>query len=153
MSKAFTKESDDALEELPERPVSDYPNLVTPQGLAAIDGEIERLSAARAATPADDREAQARLMRDLRYWTARRNSAQVMAPPAGSDVIAFGSTVAIRRADGREQTWRIVGEDEADPAAGALSHASPLARALIGKTVGDEVQAGASRAEIIGVGR
>jgi transcription elongation GreA/GreB family factor len=153
MSKAFTKESDDALEELPERPVSDYPNLVTPQGLAAIDGEIERLSAARAATPADDREAQARLMRDLRYWTARRNSAQVMAPPADSDVIAFGSTVAIRRADGREQTWRIVGEDEADPAAGALSHASPLARALIGKTVGDEVQAGASHAEIIGIGR
>jgi transcription elongation GreA/GreB family factor len=151
MSKAFTKESDDAVEELPERPVSDYPNLVTPQGLAAIDGEIARLSAARAATPADDREAQARLMRDLRYWTARRYSAVLAPAPPDQETVAFGSTVTISRADGREQTWRIVGEDEADPAAGTLSHASPLARALIGKSVGDEVRAGASEAEITAI--
>ena len=65
--------------------------------------------------------------------------------------MAFGSTVTIARADGREQTWRIVGEDEADPAAGTLSHAAPLARALIGKSVGDDVQAGASEAEITAI--
>jgi transcription elongation GreA/GreB family factor len=152
MSKAFTKESDDdGASEAPERIISDYPNLVTPQGLAAIDGEIERLSAARAATPADDRETQARLMRDLRYWTARRNSALLAPAPPDEETVAFGSTVTIARADGREQTWRIVGEDEADPAAGTLSHAAPLARALIGKSVGDDVQAGASEAEITAI--
>ena len=46
----------------------------------------------------------------------------------GATQIRFGGTVTIRRDDGREQTFRIVGEDEADPSRGTLSHASPLAR-------------------------
>ena len=61
----------------------------------------------------------------------------------------FGSTVSIVRDDGRRQTFRIVGEDEADPAQGTLSHASPLARALFGKKIGDAVRAGQSDAEIV----
>ena len=64
----------------------------------------------------------------------------------------FGSTVTIEREDGRRQTFRIVGEDEADPAKGTISYVSPLARALIGKRVGDVVQAGASQADAILVG-
>jgi transcription elongation GreA/GreB family factor len=61
----------------------------------------------------------------------------------------FGTSVTIVRDDGREQTFRIVGEDEADPAHGSISHVSPLARSMFGKRVGDVVQAGAGKAEII----
>lgn len=63
------------------------------------------------------------------------------------DEVAFGTTVTIRREDRREQTYRIVGEDEADPARGLLSHVSPVAQALRGRRVGEVVQAGNSEAE------
>ncbi len=65
--------------------------------------------------------------------------------------VHFGSTVTIERQDGRRQTWRIVGEDEADPAHGTLSYASPVARALAGRKVGEVVQAGNSEAEIVAI--
>ncbi|MGA7485532.1 MAG: transcription elongation factor GreA [Xanthobacteraceae bacterium] len=151
MSRAFVKEPDGeaAGEELPERPVSPHPNLVTAEGLVHIEAEIARLQQEQAAAQtADDRTALARAARDLRYWNARRATAQVVAPPTDSTQVHFGSTVTIVREDGRRQTFRIVGEDEADPAHGTLSHASPLARALFGKQVGDTVQAGQSEAEI-----
>ena len=61
----------------------------------------------------------------------------------------FGSTVTIERDDGRRQTFRIVGEDEADPAKGSISFVSPLAQALTGKAVGEVVHAGGSDAEIV----
>jgi transcription elongation GreA/GreB family factor len=153
MSKAFTRESEeDALAELPEREISSFINLVTPEGLAAIDAEIDRHSRLKAeALAADDSEAAARAARELRYWTARRNTAQVAPPPSDDAQVRFGATVTIARDDGRTNTWRIVGEDEADPARGTLSHASPLARALMGREVGDTVRAGATEAEIVGI--
>ena len=153
MSKAFTKESDaDEVIDLPEREISPLANLVTPRGLALIEAEIERASAANAAAlAADDREAAARAGRDLRYWTARRNSAQVQPDPTGSDKVQFGSAVNILRSDGRRLSFRIVGEDEADPAQGLLSWASPLARAMMGKGVGDQIEAGATEAEIVAI--
>ena len=153
MSKAFTRESDeDAVAELPEREISSFINLVTPEGLAAIDAEIDRHSRLKAeALAADDTEAAARAARELRYWTARRNTAQVAPPPADNEQVRFGASVTIVRDDGRTNIWRIVGEDEADPARGTLSHASPLARALMGREVGDTVRAGATEAEIVGI--
>lgn len=153
MSKAFTRESDgDGVTELPEREVSSFPNLVTAEGLAAIDAEIERHSGKNAtALAAGDKEDLAKAGRELRYWTARRNSAQVQPAPADSDEVRFGSTVTIEREDGRRTTWRIVGEDEADPAKGTLSHASPLARALMGREAGAMVRAGATDAEIVAI--
>jgi transcription elongation GreA/GreB family factor len=153
MSKAFTKESDDDdVLELPEREISSFPNLVTPQGLALIDAEIERHSAAHAAAiAAGDREAMTRAARELRYWTARRNSAQVQPRPDGSDKVQFGSAVNITRSDGRRASWRIVGEDEADPAKGLLSWVSPLAREMMGKGVGEEIEAGATEATITAI--
>ena len=63
--------------------------------------------------------------------------------------VRFGSTVTIAREDGRRQTFHIVGEDEADPAHGTLSHVSPLALALFGKQVGDVVVVGNTEAEIV----
>jgi transcription elongation GreA/GreB family factor len=152
MSRAFVKEPDgqDAFEELPERPVSPHPNLVTAEGLARIEAEVARLQQEHAAAQAaNDRSALARSARDLRYWNARRATAEVVSPPSDSTQVHFGSTVSIVRDDGRRQTFRIVGEDEADPAQGTLSHASPLARALFGKKIGDAVRAGQSDAEIV----
>ena len=152
MSRAFVKEADgvDAVENLPERPVSANPNFVTAEGLATIEAALEKTHREHAqAQAANDRAALARTARDLRYWTSRRTTAQVIAPPIAGGEVQFGSTVTIERDDGRRQTFRIVGEDEADPARGTLSHAAPLARALFGKSVGDVVQAGQSEAEIV----
>ncbi|MBC7767946.1 MAG: transcription elongation factor GreA [Phycisphaerales bacterium] len=151
MSRAFVKEDDDAPEELPERPVSSAPNMVTGDGLAAIEAEIAQLSDELAETNADDRAARARIGRDLRYWTARRGNAQLMAPPQDAEIVRFGSTVTIDRDDGRRQTFRIVGEDEADPERGTVSHVSPLAQALMGKSEGDSVRVAGAKAEIVEV--
>jgi transcription elongation GreA/GreB family factor len=150
MSRAFVKDQDEPVDELPDRPISPHPNLVTAEGLAQITAELERAQQAHAAAQiASDRGALARTARELRYWTSRRATAQLVPPPSDAAQVHFGSTVSILRDDGRRQTFRIVGEDEADPAQGTLSHVSPLARALFGKSVGDTIRAGQSEAEIV----
>jgi transcription elongation GreA/GreB family factor len=155
MSKAFTKEPEtgDVYDDLPDRPVSPH-NLVTPKGLEMIEAELARLHVEHAAAQeANDRALLAKTNRDLRYWTSRRATAQVMEPPKDAKEVHFGSTVTILREDGRRQTYRIVGEDEADPSAGTLSYVSPVAQALMGKQVGDVVEAGAAEAEIVEISR
>jgi len=152
MSRAFVKDGEDSFDDLPDRPIPPHPNLVTPEGLAAIEATLARLHEDYAAAQrSHDRGALALAARDLRYWTARRASAQVVAPPADPDQVHFGSTVTIEREDGRRQTYRIVGEDEADPAHGTISYVSPVAHALMGKEVGDVVRAGNSDAEIVAI--
>jgi transcription elongation GreA/GreB family factor len=93
----------------------------------------------------------ARATRDLRYWSARRANAQLTQPEGPVDAALFGRTVEIEREDGRRQAFRIVGEDEADPAKGSISYVSPLARAVLGKLVGDVVEVGGAEVEITGV--
>lgn len=155
MSVAFTREEDleATAADLPDRPISPHPNLVTAEGLAAIEAELASARAAYAAAQAKgdieaDRTAMARATRDLRYWSARRASAQLIeTEPDGR--VRFGGLVTIERDDGRTQTWRIVGEDEADPAKGSVSHVSPLSRALMGKAVGDEAVVAGQTVEIV----
>jgi len=150
MSRAFVKNLDDTVEELPDRPVSPHANLVTAEGLAHIEAQVARLQREHAAAhAANERAALTRAARDLRYWTARRASAQLVPAPSDRDKVHFAATVTIVRDDGRRQTFRIVGEDEADPAHGTLSHVSPLACALFGKQVGDTVEVANSKAEIV----
>ena len=152
MSSAFTNE-DNFIEELPDRPISEHPNLVTEQGLALIEQALEtaRREYGEAQT-ADDREALAKARRELRYWNARRATAQLRAPQSGTDAVQFGHAVTILRDDGRQQTFRIVGEDEADPTKGSISYVSPLAQALLGKHIGDTLRAGKDEAEITAIG-
>ncbi|MFC5345712.1 transcription elongation factor GreA [Brevundimonas staleyi] len=157
MSVAFTREEDleATAADLPDRPISPHPNLVTASGLAAIEAALAEARAAWAGAQAQgsieaDRTAMARATRDLRYWSARRASAQLVETEADGRV-RFGGSVTIEREDGRTQTWRIVGEDEADPANGSVSHVSPLTRALIGKTVGDEAVVAGQTVEIVAV--
>ena len=70
-------------------------------------------------------------------------------PPADRTHIHFGMRVVVRREDGRTQAFRIVGEDEADPSRGTVSHVSPLARAVMGRSVGDVVTVLGREAEIL----
>ncbi len=153
MSKAFTKEPEggDVYDDLPDRPISPH-NLVTQHGLEMIEAELARLHEEHvAAHDADDKPLLAKINRDLRYWTSRRATAQVVEPPKDAKEVQFGSTVTIERDDGRRQTYRIVGEDEADPNRGTLSYVSPVAQALMGKPVGETVQAGATEATIVDI--
>jgi transcription elongation GreA/GreB family factor len=158
MSVAFTKEQDleATAADLPDRPVSQHPNLVTAEGLAAIDAALaearDAYARAQAAGGIDaDRTAMARAARDLRYWSARRASAELVERPAGQESVAFGARVTFEREDGRRQTFRIVGEDEADPQKGSVSYIAPLARALMGRSVGDVVALPNGEAEILAV--
>lgn len=149
MSRAFVNE-DSHIDALPDRPVSEHPNLVTSTGLALIEAALEAARRAYAEAQAEgDRDRLASAGRDLRYWNARRATAQLRSPESGADAAQFGHTISIERDDGRRQTFRIVGEDEADPAKGSISYVSPLARSLLGRRVGDVVHAGRVEAEIV----
>ena len=156
MSVAFTREEDveAAAAHLPDKPISPHQNLVTASGLAALD---EALTAARAAYQAaqagadirTDRGAMAAATRDLRYFAARRASAQLVEQKPDAGVVQFGDRVTFERDDGRRQTFRIVGEDEADAGKGSVSHVSPLARALLGRRIGDVGRLGDQEIEIL----
>lgn len=144
MSRAFVKEADDNLpsDELPERPQSPHPNYVTPAGLAQLHTRLQALQKERDELAADDDPmARTRLLevkRDLRYFQGRVERA-ILVDPAGQpkDEVRFGAEVDFTDEAGTRLTYRIVGEDEADVAAGRLSWASPLGKALIGLKVGD----------------
>ncbi len=153
MSRAFVKESDgDDAGALPERAISPHANLVTARGLARIDAQVRELEEAceRARSEAD-KSALARIGRDLRYWVQRRASARVVEPAAKRDRVRFGMRVTFRFDDGTEHTFRLVGEDEAEPAAGLVSYASPVAEALMSQAVGDEIELMGRRATIISI--
>jgi transcription elongation GreA/GreB family factor len=135
MSVAFRRESDEEhLEPRFELPIPPGPNLVTPRGLALIEARNAELDAAIAAASAEHLPA---LQRDQRYWRNRLATAQV-APVASGEIVAFGTTVTIVQ-DGTARTFTIVGHDESDPAHSRIAFTAPLARALIGAEVGDEV--------------
>jgi transcription elongation GreA/GreB family factor len=139
MSVAFRREGDDEhLEPKFELPIPPGPNLVTEQGFALIVARVEAFEAQLSALL--EEEAIKKVRRELRYWLTRQATAQVMPPPHGA-VVAFGSTVTFRL-NGKERTITLVGDDEADPAAGLLAFSAPLCRALIGAEAGDEADFG-----------
>lgn len=150
MSRAFVKDADDTFEELPERPISSAPNWVTQKGLAHIEAEVARLTD-EIANVRDDHYERARIGCDLRYWMARRASAQLMPASTRMDIVRFGATVTIDRDDGRHEAFRIVGEDEADPSEGTISYVSPLARALMGKAAGDRVRVNGTWIDLVAI--
>lgn len=159
MSVAFTKEdsAETASETLlPDRPVSPHPNLVTDAGLKALQTQLDQAREAyEAAQKIDDvnerRRQSANPLRDARYFATRVRTAQLMPAPTSTNTVAFGSTVTFARDDGRVQTYRIVGEDEADPKAGSISFVSPVARLLLGKAVGDVVGPAGQELEITAI--
>ena len=159
MSVAFVREDSAATAaevELPARPISPHPNLVTPAGLAALETAVAHARAAyEAAQRVEDvnerRRAGALALRDIAYLSERLSTAQVVPPPTASDVVAFGSRVAFKRSDGRRQTFAIVGEDEANPREASIAYVAPIARALLGKAVGDFVVVGDDEIEVLAI--
>jgi transcription elongation factor GreB len=141
MSRAFVKESEpDAPVELPEKAVSTLRNLMTEQGFAAMrelrDGLKEELDRCAHTDDIHARTRIAELQRDIRYYSIRLGSAEVVKCPA-TDAVRFGHCVSFRDQDENHYCFQIVGEDEADAGGGKISWASPLARELIGKGVSD----------------
>ena len=153
MNKAFVNEDDQGqIDVLPDREIPPHPNLVTAEGLAQIERMQADLSKQLAVAEAgEDLTAQAHIARDLRYWTARRSNAELVPTTKDKSKVAFGLRVTIERDDGRKHTFRIVGLDEADPEKGTISYISPMARALMGKSVGHVVHVGQGDAEIIAI--
>ena len=152
MSRAFVRETDSDTTRLPDRPLSPHRNLVTEAGLADIEAALDGFEAAhRAAADQGDREAAAMALREVRYWRARRASAEVVKPSEDKGKAAFGMTVTVRRDDGREQSFKIVGEDEADPSRGTVSYVSPLARAVLAHGPGETIMIANSEAVILDV--
>jgi transcription elongation GreA/GreB family factor len=159
MSVAFTREesAETAAEvELPDRPISPYPNLVTASGLEALTNAMRESravydAAQRIEEAAARRRAVAVASRDMRYFANRLRTAQLVPPPADFIAVAFGHRVTFRRDDGRRQAFRIVGEDEADPRNGSISYVSPVARALVGRAAGEIVLAGGHEVEILSI--
>jgi transcription elongation GreA/GreB family factor len=143
MSRAFVKESAESARP-PERMVEEGPNPVTPEGMAQIEAHVTRLETSlKSEANVLLRET---LERDLRYWSQRKLTADVV-QPSSDGTVAFGSTVTIER-KGRKQTFRIVGVDEADAAKGLISFRSPMAQAVLGARVGDVIEANEPLGEI-----
>jgi transcription elongation GreA/GreB family factor len=151
MSRAFVKE-DDAATPLPDRPISAERNLVTRRGLQLIEQQIARHRHDLARAQADaDREAAGRASRELRYWTARRASAEVAEPDPDSAAAVFGTAVTLLREDDTTITLRIVGEDEADPATGRIAWTAPVARAILGSRPGEARELPTGTVEILAI--
>ena len=159
MSVAFTKEesAETASETLlPDRPISAHPNLVTEAGLKALESQLQQArdayEAAQRIEDVNDRRREGAIpLRDMRYFKERVRTAELVPAPVSSGLVAFGSTVTFERDDGRVQTYRIAGEDEADPKAGSISFASPVAKSLMGKAVGDFASFGHQELEIVAI--
>ncbi|MBK1793298.1 transcription elongation factor GreA [Devosia sp. WQ 349] len=160
MSVAFTKEdsAETASETmLPDRPIPDGPNLVTAAGLEALEAQLlaakHAYDTAMVVEDINERRRQAASpYRDIRYYSERIRTAQVVENSVDRSVVAFGTTVTFEREDGRVQTYRIVGEDEADPKSGTISFSSPIARALMGKGEGDVASVAGGEVEILRIG-
>jgi transcription elongation GreA/GreB family factor len=161
MSVAFVREesAETAAEvTLPDRPISPHPNLVTLSGLESLRRALDDARTAyEAAQTIEDlkqrRRAAAPALRDMRYFSERVQSAQLVAASESNDAVAFGHRVTFVRDDDRRQAFRIVGEDEADPRSGSISYVSLVARALMGKAVGDPVAFGDEEIEIVAIDR
>jgi transcription elongation factor GreB len=162
MNRAFVKDhEDDADDALPELPVSDHPNYVTSRGLALLRERLVLLQTRRDALRDAENDTLTEqsvlpsVERELRWLSVRvANAIEVNLAKQPHDRVAFGAIVTVDSKDG-EHRWQIVGEDEADVEHGLVSYVSPLAQALLGARVGDEVRwhrpAGDLTIEVIGI--
>jgi transcription elongation GreA/GreB family factor len=155
MSRAFVKDDDPTggAAVLPDRVISPHPNLVTRRGLRLIEAKIAELEQILAHGGGGNTDAAVRAGRDLRYWTARLATARLEEPPAVLESVVFGTAVTGSREDGRAVTFQIVGEDEADPAAGRIAWTAPVAQALLGGEPGEVRKLPKGEFEIVAIER
>lgn len=147
MSRGFVKEDDleHAGTDLPEKPISPHTNYVTPHGLTLLEEaskqlDTERITLAEKKDDAAVKQHLATIDRDLRYLSARLKDAIVVSPDAqDKETVLFGATVTVEDEKGKNLHFSIVGEDEAGTATDKVSYVSPIAKALIGRKLGDVV--------------
>ncbi|MFK8329775.1 GreA/GreB family elongation factor [Pseudomonas sp. BJa5] len=145
MSRAFVNEDQAAAQadQPVERRVSEQPNYVTAQGLAQLQQRVAELNALRTELQAQGEQADKQRLadseRDLRYFSARLQSAQVVPRASATDKVQIGSRVTYIDEQNRQHQVQLVGEDQADAAHGLINWGSPLGRALLGAAPGDEV--------------
>ena len=180
MSKAFTRETDGDDEDEEFAPALKLPvgtkNYLTPGGYARLSAELDHLLKRErpklvevihwAASNGDRSEngdyiyGKKRLReidRRIRFLNRRLAQSLVVDPekPADRDLIFFGATVTIADESGDEQTYSIVGIDEADASRARISWTSPLARALLKAREGDAVRfqspAGLREVEVVAI--
>lgn len=137
MSKAFTKESDDAPEPTVRRRGTAVPelNYVTAAGAAVLRAEL-----AAGASDARAHEISEHLA-----------TAIIMAPPADRSRVAFGAAVTVEDAGGARTRYRLVGALEASPRDGAIYFQSPVAEALFDAAVGDTVVLPRGEVEVVAI--
>ncbi|MCP3059137.1 GreA/GreB family elongation factor [Myxococcus sp. K38C18041901] len=147
MSKAFTKEDSGGDEVLvPPRPKSSSGDkrYITPEGYRALQEELAATqgpdSGAEGLTPLEAGARRQERERRARHLVATLEEVRVVEPEAAQEGrVFFGAWVELEDEDGERARYRIVGLDEADVKSGRLSVESPLARALLGKEVGEAV--------------
>ena len=138
MSVAFRRDRDEEhLEPKFELPIPAGPNLVTARGLALIEQRIADLKREMRVV---DETAAAAIKRDLRYWQTRKSTADLAPIPAG-DKVEFGVRVSISL-HGKPKAFVLVGDDEAEPAAGMISFKAPLSQAMLGAEMGETLPFG-----------
>lgn len=164
MSRAFIKEADesDRIETLPDRPQSIHPNYMTSTGLRQLESRVAELTSRRRQLSTletlGSRQELSNVERDLRFYEERvKRAILVDAENQPLDRVHFGASVRVREDSGAETCFSIVGEDEADAAHGKISWVSPLATALLNRSVGDYVTwprpAGDKELEIVEITR
>jgi transcription elongation factor GreB len=168
VSKAFTRESDDAPDDvpLPSRQSATLPpgakNYVTPTGAKRLREELDRLvqverPALSASSEEPERRRQIQILdqRISRLEQSLQSATLVQPPPVPWDQVRFGATVTVRETNGVESRYRIVGTDEADVDRDWVSWCSPLARALVNARLGQRVRfrvpAGEQELEIVAI--
>jgi transcription elongation factor GreB len=153
VSKAFTNEetADDPIIVRARAPLpAGVSNYVTARGLAQLRAELEDLERERAAQGAgeDEPHGPGGLGARIAELAARIGSAVLVdATSHPADEVRFGATVVVRDADGRQRSYQIVGVDEADARTGKVAFVSPVARALLGRRVGETVVLRSPRGE------
>ena len=139
--------------------MSDQPRFITPEGFARIRAEYDQLFGVERpqvvevvswAASLGDRSENADYLygkkrlreidRRLAYLAKVMKAAKVVDPAKQEDrsQVRFGATVELADEDDRRRTVTIVGDDETDASAGRIGWSAPLARAVIGASVGDE---------------
>ena len=146
MSRAFVKENDleHAGIDIPERPVSQLSNYVTPNGYKQLKEtihliETEIKSIKELEDSPENKQNKMKLERDLRYYLKRFETALLIDKHEDNNKVLFGAHVILIDENDETYKFQIVGEDEADIKQNKLSYVSPLAKELIGSSIGDEV--------------
>ena len=146
MSRAFVKENDleHAGIDVPERPISSEKNYVTPNGHRELEVKISILEEERTKislnTDSMHKQKKMQLERDLRYFVNRLESAILVNPQEqDKNKVLFSAYIDVENELGDILNFQIVGEDEANVKINKIAYNSPLAKALIGNTLDDEV--------------